>query len=138
MIEINETNFKRLMNLWWLSLIVIIIAAFFEDESVISTVETSVTGTGLLSDDLLTILGLVLFLGLVISGILLQRLRLIGRRCFLFIQVISIIYIGLSGYQILPPFLYAIDGINTMIGGAILVLAYTPQGSQLFVQKVNG
>lgn len=138
MIEINETNFKRLMNLWWLSLIVIIIAAFFEDEAVISTVETSVTGTGLLSDDLLTVLALVLFLGLVISGILLHRLRLIGRQCFLFIQVISIIFTGLSGYQILSPFLYAIDGINTMIGGAILVLAYTPQGSQLFMQKANG
>lgn len=138
MIEINETNFKRLMNLWWLSLILVIIAAFFEDEAVISSVETSLTGTGVLSEDLLGILAFVLILGLVVSGVLLHRLRIIGRQCFLIMQVISIIFTGLAGYQLLSPFLYAIDGINMMLGGAILMLAYTPQGSQLFVQKVSG
>ena len=138
MIEINETNFKRLMNLWWLSLILVIIAAFFEDEAVISSVETSLTGTGVLSEDLLGILAFVLILGLVVSGVLLHRLRIIGRQCFLIMQVISIIFAGLAGYQLLSPFLYAIDGINMMLGGAILMLAYTPQGSQLFVQKVSG
>ena len=138
MIEINETNFKRLMNLWWLSLILVIIAAFFEDEAVISSVETSLTGTGVLSEDILGILAFVLILGLVVSGVLLHRLRIIGRQCFLIMQVISIIFTGLAGYQLLSPFLYAIDGINMMLGGAILMLAYTPQGSQLFVQKVSG
>lgn len=138
MIEINETNFRRLMNLWWLSLILVIIAAFFEDEAVISSVETSLTGTGVLSEDLLGILAFVLILGLVVSGVLLHRLRIIGRQCFLIMQVISIIFTGLAGYQLLSPFLYAIDGINMMLGGAILLLAYTPQGSQLFVQKVSG
>ena len=138
MIEINETNFKRLMNLWWLSLILVIIAAFFEEEAVISSVETSLTGTGVLSEDLLGILAFVLILGLVVSGVLLHRLRIIGRQCFLIMQVISIIFTGLAGYQLLSPFLYAIDGINMMLGGAILMLAYTPQGSQLFVQKVSG
>ena len=138
MIEINETNFKRLMNLWWLSLILVIIAAFFEDEAVISSVEISLTGTGVLSEDLLGILAFVLILGLVVSGVLLHRLRIIGRQCFLIMQVISIIFTGLAGYQLLSPFLYAIDGINMMLGGAILMLAYTPQGSQLFVQKVSG
>ena len=138
MIEINETNFKRLMNLWWLSLILVIIAAFFEDEAVISSVETSLTGTGVLSEDLLGILAFVLILGLIVSGVLLHRLRIIGRQCFLIMQVISIIFTGLAGYQLLSPFLYAIDGINMMLGGAILMLAYTPQGSQLFVQKVSG
>ena len=138
MIEINETNFKRLMNLWWLSLILVIIAAFFEDEAVISSVETSLTGTGVLSEDLLGILAFVLILGLVVSGVLLHRLRIIGRQCFLIMQVISIIFTGLAGYQLLSPFLYAIDGINMMLGGAILMLAYTPQGSQLFVQRADG
>ena len=138
MIEINETNFKRLMNLWWLSLILVIIAAFFEDEAVISSVETSLTGTGVLSEDILGILAFVLILGLVVSGVLLHRLRIIGRQCFLIMQVISIIFTGLAGYQLLSPFLYAIDGINMMLGGAILILAYTPQGSELFVQKVSG
>ena len=138
MIEINETNFKRLMNLWWLSLILVIIAAFFEDEAVISSVETSLTGTGVLSEDILGILAFVLILGLVVSGVLLHRLRIIGRQCFLIMQVISIIFTGLAGYQLLSPFLYAIDGINMMLGGAILMLAYTPQGSQLFVQKADG
>ena len=138
MIEINEVNFKRLMNLWWLSLILVIIAAFFEDEAVISSVETSLTGTGVLCEDLLAILAFVLILGLVVSGVLLHRLRIIGRQCFLIMQVISIIFTGLAGYQLLSPFLYAIDGINMMLGGAILMLAYTPQGSQLFVQKVSG
>ena len=138
MIEINETNFKRLMNLWWLSLILVIIAAFFEDEAVISSVETSLTGTGVLSEDLLGILAFVLILGLIVSGVLLHRLRIIGRQCFLIMQVISIIFTGLAGYQLLSLFLYAIDGINMMLGGAILMLAYTPQGSQLFVQKVSG
>lgn len=138
MIEINETNFKRLMNLWWLSLILVIVAAFFENEAVISSVETSLTGTGVLSEDILGILAFVLILGLVVSGVLLHRLRIIGRQCFLIVQVISIIFTGLAGYQLLSPFLYAIDGINMMLGGAILMLAYTPQGSQLFVQKVSG
>jgi hypothetical protein len=137
-IEINETNFKRLMNLWWLSLILVIVAAFFENEAVISSVETSLTGTGVLSEDILGILAFVLILGLVVSGVLLHRLRIIGRQCFLIVQVISIIFTGLAGYQLLSPFLYAIDGINMMLGGAILMLAYTPQGSQLFVQKVSG
>lgn len=138
MIEINETNFKRLMNLWWLSLILAIVAAFFENEAVISSVETSLTGTSVFSDDLLGILAFVLILGLVVSGVLLHRLRIIGRQCFLIMQVISIIFTGLAGYQLLSPFLYAIDGINMMLGGAILMLAYTPRGSQLFVQKVSG
>jgi hypothetical protein len=126
------------MNLWWLSLILVIIAAFFEDEVVISSVETSLTGTGVFSEDLLGILASVLILGLVGSGVLLHRLRLIGRQCFLIMQIISIIFTGLAGYQLLSPVLYAIDGINMMLGGAILLLAYTPQGSQLFVQKVSG
>jgi hypothetical protein len=126
------------MNLWWLSLILVIVAAFFENEAVISSVETSLTGTGVLSEDILGILAFVLILGLVVSGVLLHRLRIIGRQCFLIVQVISIIFTGLAGYQLLSPFLYAIDGINMMLGGAILMLAYTPQGSQLFVQKVSG
>lgn len=137
MIEINETNFKRLMNLWWLSLILAIVAAFFVNEAVISSVETSLTGTSVFSDDLLGVIALFVLLGLVVSGVLLHRLRLVGRQCFLIVQVISIIFTGLAGYQLLSPFLYAIDGINMMLGGAILVLAYTPQGSQLFVRKVS-
>ena len=138
MIEINETNFKRLMNLWWLSLILGIIAAFSEDEAFIDTLEASLIGTRVFSDDLLGVIALFVLLGLVVSGVLLHRLRLIGRQCFLIMQVISIIFTGLAGYQLLSPFLYAIDGINMILGGAILVLAYTPQGSQLFVQKVSG
>ena len=138
MIEINETNFKRLMNLWWLSLILGIIAAFSEDEAFIDTLEASLIGTRVFSDELLGVIALFVLLGLVVSGVLLHRLRLIGRQCFLIMQVISIIFTGLAGYQLLSPFLYAIDGINMILGGAILVLAYTPQGSQLFVQKVSG
>ena len=138
MIEINETNFNRLMNLWWLSLILGIIAAFSEDEAFINTLGASLIGTRVFSDDLLGVIALFVLLGLVVSGVLLHRLRLIGRQCFLIMQVISIIFTGLAGYQVLSPFLYAIDGINTMLGGAILMLAYTPQGSQLFVRKVDG
>ena len=44
---------------------------------------------------------------------------------------------GRIGYQILSPSLYAIDGIEMMLSGAILLLAYTPQGSRLFVQKAD-
>ena len=131
MIEINETNFKRLMNLWWLSLILGIIAAFSEDKAFIDTLEASLIGTRVFSDDLLGVIALFVLLGLVVSGVLLHRLRLIGRQCFLIMQVISIIFTGLAGYQLLSPFLYAIDGINMMLGGAILVLAYTPQGSKM-------
>jgi len=44
---------------------------------------------------------------------------------------------GRIGYQILSPSLYAIDWIEMMLSGAILLLAYTPQGSRLFVQKAD-
>ena len=131
MIEINETNFKILMNLWWLSLILGIIAAFSEDEAFINTLEASLIGTRVFSDDLLGVIALFVLLGLVVSGVLLHRLRLIGRQCFLIMQVISIVFTLLNGYQILSPSLYAIDGIEMMLSGAILILAYTPQGSKM-------
>ena len=65
---------------------------------------------------------------MVASGVMLHRLKLIGRSSFLVIHVVTIVYTGLSGYELLSPHMYAIDGINMMLGGAILALAYTPQG----------
>ena len=138
MIEINEVNFKRLMNLWWLSLVLVFVSVFLEDQQLVYAAEAIVEGSGLFSDDVLGAMALILFIGMVASGVMLQRLKLIGRSSFLAIHVVAIVYTGLSGYELLSPFLYAIDGINMMLGGAILILAYTPQGSELFVQKVSG
>jgi len=138
MIEINEVNFKRLMNLWWLSLVLVFVSAFLEDQQLVYAAEAIVEGSGHFSDDVIGAMALILLIGMVASGVLLHRLKLIGRSSFLAIHVVAIVYTGLSGYELLSPFLYAIDGINMMLGGAILMLAYTPQGSQLFVQKVSG
>ena len=138
MIEINEVNFKRLMNLWWLSLVLVFVSAFLEDQQLVYAAEAIVEGSGHFSDDVIGAMALILLIGMVASGVLLHRLKLIGRSSFLAIHVVAIVYTGLSGYELLSPFLYAIDGINMMLGGAILILAYTPQGSELFVQKVSG
>ena len=138
MIEINEVNFKRLMNLWWLSLVLVFVSAFLEDQQLVYAAEAIVEGSGLFSDDVLGAMALILIIGWVVSGVMLYRLKLIGRSSFLALQVLGIVFTGLSGYTVLSPHMYAVDGINMMLSGAILVLAYTPQGSQLFVQKVDG
>jgi hypothetical protein len=44
-----------------------------------------------------------LFFGLVLSGILVHRLKSIGRSSFLMLQVLGIVLIGLSGYQLFRP-----------------------------------
>ena len=137
MIEINEVNFKRLMNLWWLSLILLLVFAFLEDQQLVYAAEAIVEGSGLFSDDVLGAMALILIIGWVVSGVMLYRLKLIGRSGFLALQVLGIVFTGLSGYTVLSPHMYAVDGINMMLGGAILVLAYTPQGSQLFVRKAD-
>lgn len=134
MIEINEVNFKRLMNLWWLSLVLVFVSAFLEDQQLVYAAEAIVEGSGLFSDDVLGAMALILFIGMVASGVMLHRLKLIGRSSFLVIHVVTIVYTGLSGYELLSPHMSAIDGINMMLGGAILVLSYTPQGSQLFAK----
>ena len=138
MIEINEVNFKRLMNLWWLSLVLVFVSAFLEDQQLVYAAEAIVEGSGLFSDDVLGAMALILFIGMVASGVMLHRLKLIGRSSFLAIQILGIVFTGLSGYQLLSPDIYVVDGINMMLSGAILVLAYTPQGSKLFVQRADG
>ena len=138
MIEINKVNFKRLMNLWWLSLVLVFVFAFLEDQQLVYAAEAIVEGSGHFSDDVIGAMALILLIGMVASGVLLHRLKLIGRSSFLAIHVVAIVYTGLSGYELLSPHMYAVDGINMMLGGAILVLAYTPQGSQLFVQQADG
>ena len=138
MIEINEVNFKRLMNLWWLSLVLVFVSALLEDQQLVYAAEAIVEGSGLFSDDVLMNLALITVIGMVASGVMLHRLKLIGRSSFLAIHVVTIVYAGLSGYELLSPHMYAVDGINMMLSGAILVLAYTPQGSQLFVRKADG
>ena len=134
MIEINEVNFKRLMNLWWLSAVLIFVSALLEDHQLVNAAETIVEGSGLFSDDVLGAMALILFIGMVASGVMLHRLKLIGRSSFLAIHVVAIVFTGLSGYTVLSPHMYAVDGINMMFGGAILVLVYTPQGSKLFAK----
>ena len=39
MIEINEVNFKRLMNLWWLSLVLVFVSVFLEDQQLVYAAE---------------------------------------------------------------------------------------------------
>ena len=39
MIEINGVNFKRLMNLWWLSLVLVFVPAFLEDQQLVHAAE---------------------------------------------------------------------------------------------------
>ena len=134
MIEINEVNFKRLMNLWWLSAVLIFVSALLEDHQLVNAAETIVEGSGLFSIDVLGAMALILFIGMVASGVMLHRLKLIGRSSFLAIHVVAIVFTGLSGYTVLSPHMYAVDGINMMFGGAILVLVYTPQGSKLFAK----
>jgi len=134
MIEINEVNFKRLMNLWWLSLVLVFVSALLEDQQLVYAAEAIVEGSGLFSDDVLMNLALITVIGMVASGVMLHRLKLIGRSSFLAIHVVTIVYTGLSGYELLSPHMYAVDGINMMLSGAILVLAYTPQGSKLFAK----
>ena len=138
MIEINEVNFKRLMNLWWLSLVLVFVSAFLEDQQLVYAAEAIVEGSGLLSEDVLVNLALITVIGMVASGVMLHRLKLIGRSSFLAIHVVAIVFTGLSGYTVLSAHMYAVDGINMMLSGAILVLAYTPQGSKLFVRKADG
>ena len=134
MIEINKVNFKRLMNLWWLSLVLVFVFAFLEDQQLVYAAEAIVEGSGHFSDDVIGAMALILLIGMVASGVLLHRLKLIGRSSFLAIHVVAIVYTGLSGYELLSPHMYAVDGINMMLGGAILVLAYTPQGSKVFAK----
>jgi len=116
MIEINEVNFKRLMNLWWLSLVLVFVSAFLEDQQLVYAAEAIVEGSGLLSEDVLVNLALITVIGMVASGVMLHRLKLIGRSSFLAIHVVAIVFTGLSGYELLSPFLDAIEGINIMLG----------------------
>ena len=83
MIEINEVNFKRLMNLWWLSLVFVFVSAFLEDQQLVYAAEAIVEGSGLFSDDVLGAMALILIVGIVASGVMLHRLKLIGRSSFL-------------------------------------------------------
>lgn len=139
MIEINEASFRLIIRLWWVSLLALIFTAMLlENQSLESAAEALVEGSDLVAENVRGPIALIYLTSLIVSGIMLHRFKPIGRSSFLVLQILGIVYTGLSGYQVLSAYMYAVDSLNMMLSGAILVLAYTPQGSELFVKHANG
>ena len=102
MIEINEANFKLIMRLWWVSLLALIFTAMLlENQSLESAAEALVEGSDLVAENVRGPIALIYLTSLIVSGIMLHRFKPIGRSSFLVLQILGIVYTGLSGYQVL-------------------------------------
>ena len=114
-----KTIFKRLILLDLSLFIVIIVTIFFESEEVIKFTENLDEP----SNVFLALAGIWLLVYFV-NLFLLYKFKSIGKQMYLFIYIVGFVLSLLGGPIALDSWVYALDGIEMSVAGALLVLLY--------------
>jgi len=115
-----KTIFKRLILLNLLLIVLIFISVSFESEEVVRFNENSYQQ---ISNMILTIWGIWMLVYL-INLFLLYKFKSIAKPAYLFLNILAVILVLLSGPSAMDSWTGALDGIEMMVSGAILVLLY--------------
>ena len=115
-----KTIFKRLILLDLLLIILLVVSVFFESEEV---ADFNKYFESEFSDSLLIIFGILMLIYL-INLFLLYRFISIGKQMYLFIYIVGFVISLLGGPIALDSWVYALDGIEMSVAGALLVLLY--------------
>ena len=115
-----KTIFKRLILLDISLIILIIVAVFFESKEV---ADFNMYFENDYSNAILVIFGIVLLIYL-INLFLLYKFKSIAKPAYLFLNILAVILVLLSGTSAMDSWTGALDGIEMMVSGAILVLLY--------------
>ena len=113
-----KTIFRRLILLDLSLIILIIIGAFFESETVLKFNEITT-----FSDSLLLIV-LVWLLAYFVNLFLLYKFKSIGKQIYLILFIVLMVLSLLSPPNAMDSWLYVLDGLGMANSGAILVLLY--------------
>ena len=114
-----KTIFKRLILLNLLLIILVIVSLFFESEEVARFNENL--------DQISYMMFIIVVIWMLVSLInlfLLYKFKSIAKPAYLFLNILAVILVLLSGPSAMDSWTGALDGIEMMVSGAILVLLY--------------